>query len=80
MSLTRSRLAQSLALAALATLLATQGALAAEVFASPAEVQPRLIGSDVPSAMVQRLDGSDADLRELVGKKRVVLIFYRGGW
>ncbi len=54
--------------------------LAAEVFASPAEVQPRLIGSEVPSAVVQRLDGSEADLRDLVGKKRAVVIFYRGGW
>ena len=76
----RHRFAKSLVLAVLAVVAASQAAPAAEVFASPAEVQPRLIGSEVPSAVVQRLDGSDADLRELVGKKRAVVIFYRGGW
>jgi hypothetical protein len=80
MSLARSRLVKSLALAALALVGASQAALAAEAFAAPGEVRPRLIGSEVPSATVQRLDGSEADLRDVVGEKKAVVIFYRGGW
>jgi len=53
---------------------------AAEAFDSPAEVRPLLLGSAVPSVDVLGLDGTAVDLKEVVGKRDVVLIFYRGGW
>lgn len=52
----------------------------AEVFSSPTEVQPLLIGTEVPSVNVLRLDGTPVNLRDVVGDKKTVVIFYRGGW
>ncbi len=74
------RLAKGLVLAGLAAVAATAPTPAAEIFSAPTEVQPLLIGSEVPSATIQRLDGSEADLRDVVGEKKAVVIFYRGGW
>ncbi len=61
-------------------LLAIAGVVDAQVASSPGEVTPLLIGSEVPSATVRQLDGTEVDLREVVGDDRTVVIFYRGGW
>ncbi|MDH3402617.1 MAG: hypothetical protein OES32_07690 [Acidobacteriota bacterium] len=74
------RFSRTLALALLGAALAASSAPAAEVYAAPDAVRPLLVGSEVPSAAVQRLDGSEVDLRDVVGKKKAVVIFYRGGW
>ncbi len=49
-------------------------------FASPTEIQPLLLGTTVPDVNVRQLDGSEANLAELVSAAPTVLIFYRGGW
>lgn len=79
MSLTK----QSIAAATLAVALATAPtALAAPPAAAPSakEVQPLLIGSEVPAVTLADLDGKPIELRELVALQPTVLIFYRGGW
>lgn len=48
--------------------------------ATPGEVRPRLIGDMVPGAMITSPGGESIDIRQLAGKKRTVLVFYRGGW
>ena len=53
---------------------------AAEAYDSAAEVRPLLIGSEVPSVEVLTLDGDSVDLKSVVGDKKAVVIFYRGGW
>ncbi len=45
--------------------------------ASASEIRPLLIGSAVPEATVQTLDGESV---QLSGDDPAVLIFYRGGW
>jgi hypothetical protein len=53
---------------------------APKVAYSPTEIHPLLIGSEVPSVEVLALDGAAVDLRQVIGKKPAVVIFYRGGW
>lgn len=47
---------------------------------SPTAIRPLLLGSEVPAAQVQTLDGEAADLRAIVAGKPSLLLFYRGGW
>jgi hypothetical protein len=54
--------------------------LGAEVVSSPTDVRPLLIGTEVPSVDVLRLDGTAVNLRDVVGDEKAVVIFYRGGW
>jgi len=44
------------------------------------EVNPLLIGAEVPSAKVVDQQGENRDLRDLLQGKSSVVIFYRGGW
>ena len=76
--LRRPKLWSSLVLAALIT---CHGAvLAGEVAASPEQIRPLLIGSEVPQLSLTAADGKTVDLRRLTGEQRTILIFYRGGW
>ncbi len=52
----------------------------AEVAESATEIQPRLIGAEVPAATVRTLEGEAVSLPELVRGEKSILIFYRGGW
>lgn len=54
--------------------------LAADAYGSPAEVHPLLLGSEVPSVEVLTLEGAAVDLKSIVGERKAVVIFYRGGW
>ena len=58
------------------------GVLRAEsdVAQSAEEICPLLPGAKLPAVTLQRIDGSDLDLAEAVGRKPSILIFYRGGW
>lgn len=76
----RRQIAQSLWAWALMIVLASVQAAAVEAYDSASEVRPLLIGSEVPSVPVLALDGSAVDLRDVIGKKRAVVVFYRGGW
>lgn len=53
---------------------------AAPVPGSPSEVRPLMIGAAVPDAPLRALDGKPTTLREALGGKPAVLVFYRGGW
>jgi len=55
-------------------------ALAGEVAASPEQVHPLLIGSEIPELTLTAADGKTVDLRRLTSEQRTILIFYRGGW
>jgi len=64
-------------LGALLTIGATS---AAEPYSAPTEVQPLLIGTEVPEVDVLTLEGEAVGLRSVVGQGKAVVIFYRGGW
>ena len=55
-------------------------AIAAGVPQSAEEIRPLMIGAELPSAQVRALDGEAIDLRDAVGDRPALLIFYRGGW
>jgi peroxiredoxin len=44
------------------------------------EIAPLLVGEKIPSLSLKSVDNTDVNLAELLGKKRTVLVFYRGGW
>ncbi len=76
--LRRPKLWSFLVLAALST---SHGiALAGGVAASPEQIQPLLIGSEIPELTLTAADGKSVDLRRLTSEQRTILIFYRGGW
>jgi len=55
-------------------------AIAGDVAASAVEIRPLLVGSQVPEAQVRTVDGAAVGLRETIGDRPAVLVFYRGGW
>lgn len=54
--------------------------LFAQVPKDPALVRPALIGSSIPDVEMKKLDGSSIALSDFVKGKKVILVFYRGGW
>ena len=65
----------------LSLLYMTSGTLLAQtVPTDAADVQPILIGAQIPDVTIKTAEGSDVQLREVVAQKPTVLIFYRGGW
>ena len=61
-------------------LIAGLAAAANPVFPNAEATQPLQPGASVPSVGVRAVDGSTADLSELVGRTGALLVFYRGGW
>lgn len=55
-------------------------ACAADLAASPQQVTPVLLGSALPDAPLQAIDGGATTLAKAVGGKPAVIVFYRGGW
>jgi peroxiredoxin len=51
-----------------------------EVYPSSKNVQPLLIGAEIPSVSLTRRNGSPCELAELIKTKPSIIIFYRGGW
>lgn len=54
--------------------------LEAQVPLKPEDISPLLIGEDIPAATLKSLNGDDVELKQLLKKRKTVLIFYRGGW
>jgi len=48
--------------------------------ASPTQVRPLLIGSQVPELTLRSADGSAVNLGQVLSKKPAIVILYRGGW
>lgn len=44
------------------------------------QIRPLLLGSAMPDVAMQRVDGKSTTLKQQVGGKPAVLVFYRGGW
>ncbi|KLT71164.1 peroxiredoxin-like family protein [Flavobacterium sp. ABG] len=44
------------------------------------DISPLLIGEKIPNQTLKSADNKDVRLSDLVGKKKTVLVFYRGGW
>ena len=44
------------------------------------DICPIKNSQDVPSAVVYSIDGKSVDLKDYVGEKPTVIVFYRGGW
>ncbi|MBK7381608.1 MAG: AhpC/TSA family protein [Ignavibacteriales bacterium] len=44
------------------------------------EICPIKIGEEIPSAILQSLDGNEINIREIIQGNKSILIFYRGGW
>ena len=55
-------------------------ALAGPVAESAQQVQPLLIGAQMPDVTVKGADGKPFDLGAALAKQPTVLILYRGGW
>ncbi len=60
--------------------LSTANALAADFASSPEKITPILLGTSLPDASLQRIDGTATTLKQVVGGKPAILVFYRGGW
>lgn len=61
--------------------LATGSARAADrVYPRPEAVEPLAIGTPVPSVQVKTVRGEPVNLREAMGDRGALLVFYRGGW
>lgn len=54
--------------------------LRAELAPSPAAARPLAVGTSVPAALVQTVDGTELDLAAACADKPTLLIFYRGSW
>jgi hypothetical protein len=50
------------------------------VYPSPEAVEPLAAGARVPSVRVETVRGEPVDLREVMGNRGALLVFYRGGW
>jgi hypothetical protein len=61
-------------------LIAGQAAAENPVYPSAEAAKPLQPGASVPSVSVRAIDGSTADLSQLVSKTGALLVFYRGGW
>lgn len=44
------------------------------------DISPLLIGEKMPNLTLKSVDGKDVNLLETFGKKKTILVFYRGGW
>lgn len=44
------------------------------------QIRPLLLGSAMPDAAMQTVDGKSTTLKDQVNSKPTVLVFYRGGW
>lgn len=44
------------------------------------EICPLKVGEEIPSAILQSLDGNEINIREITHGNKSILIFYRGGW
>ena len=53
---------------------------ASDVFPDAAKTRPLKVGSTIPSARVQPIEGASVDLAELAAESGLLLVFYRGGW
>jgi len=67
-------------LTVLALGLAAATGRAAEIAPSAEEIQPILIGSEIPDVTVATVEGEPIALRDVLGGSPTVLIVYRGGW
>jgi len=52
----------------------------AEAATSAEDVRPLPPGARAPAPLLRDLSGAEFPLAPLVGKRKLVLIFYRGGW
>ncbi len=46
----------------------------------PTGISPLLVGEKIPNLTLKSVDNTAVNLLDLIGKKRTVLVFYRGGW
>ena len=44
------------------------------------DISPLLVGESAPDLKVRNIEGKEESLKEILGRKPTVLIFYRGGW
>lgn len=70
-----------LAVAALSTgALAQDMADHATVPSSAADAKPLKVGENAPNSTLRTVEGKDIELKDVLGGKPTVLIFYRGSW
>ncbi len=56
--------------------LSAQGALPS----SASEIQPILVGSNIPTVILTDVNNEPFDLMAAVKSKPTILVYYRGGW
>ncbi len=44
------------------------------------DISPLLVGETAPDLKLKNIEGTEESLKEILGRKPTVLIFYRGGW
>jgi len=74
--------ATRLLLWAMATVLLAAGSAHAadRVYPRPEAVEPLAVGTQVPSVHLETVRGDPVSLREAMGNRGALLVFYRGGW
>ncbi len=55
-------------------------AQASDVYPDAASARPLQPGANVPSAVIESVDGNIVDLANLTRDSGALLVFYRGGW
>lgn len=44
------------------------------------DVCPVKIGTEIPDAVIKTVDNKEVSLKDVIGKQKSIIIFYRGGW
>ncbi|WP_395046204.1 peroxiredoxin-like family protein [Flavobacterium sp.] len=47
---------------------------------SATEISPLLIGEEIPSVILQSIDGKNIKFNDIAKSKKTILVIYRGGW
>ena len=47
---------------------------------SPTEIQPILVGSNIPAVILTDVNNDPFDLMAAIKSQPTILIYYRGGW
>lgn len=69
-----------LMVAALGVLACAGVAIQQMVASSATDAKPLGVGAELPKVKVTNLEGEKVDMKEALGGKPTVLVFYRGGW
>ena len=71
---------KTLVLLTISFALSSNNIVAQEYAPTAEDVQPLLIGAQIPDLSVKTVDGVEKNIQDLVSNQPAIFIFYRGGW